>query len=89
MLDDEIDVGAGQDEQRDGVDRLWVALAGSRQVAAEDRAGSGGEQVRASSRQRRKLSDRFPQREVGVREASGRAVQPDLETDVRAYTAAK
>ncbi len=45
MLDDVLDFSADQEEQGKGVDRLRVRRAWTTQVAAEDGAGSGGEQV--------------------------------------------
>jgi hypothetical protein len=57
-------------------------------VAAEDRPGSGGEQVGTAGGQRLQLLDGFAHRYIGMSEARSRAVQPDLEPDVGACTAA-
>ena len=39
MLDDVVDVSAGQDEEGDGVERLWVGRAWAAQVSSENLAG--------------------------------------------------
>lgn len=66
VLDDDVYVSAGQDEQRNGVDRLGMAHSRPRQVAAKDRSSRGGEQVRAPGCQLLEVGDRFPQRDFGV-----------------------
>ena len=83
VLDHEVDVSAGEDKQSRGVDRLRMAYAWPGQVAAENRSGRSGEQVRAPSGQLFELGNRFPQRDLGVCQASSRAVQPHLEPTFR------
>jgi hypothetical protein len=63
VLDDEVYVCASQDEQGNCVERLRMRRTG-RLVAAEDRAGSSGEQVVPSTGPRFELGHRISHRRI-------------------------
>ena len=88
VLDDEVDVSAGQDQQSDRVEGLRMCRARTTQVAAEDRPRGSCEQVCPTTGHRFERGDRLSHRNIGVREASSRTVQGDLKPDVGAHTTA-